>query len=868
MIDLYILFEAIRTLGGLRKVFDQRLFFHIRQILLIPEAASNYAWQLSQVYKRFCFPCHDDLLEAVTAAYKKVNLCLLTPRWLNARMDLPESSPSTETAPSGGKSSPCTEGKQPQEEARHGRDNEDANVEAEDKEERDFLLLPEATQAAVRARMNANQLEPLEIRHRLFHGIQSQLTRLDIRNHIIRMWYRNPRQRLLVHTAVRDVPLSFHDLAVRVFTVLECAGAINFGAVPFMTPYSMRYSIQGERKKRICIVGAGISGLIAARQLRSFGFATTVFEARERVGGRIYTETSLFSAPVDLGAMIITGVNQNPLSVLASQTFSEMHHIRSSCPLFDVDGHWVPPHADKWAEREYNCILSATDRYRKRHFSETNADSLSLGHTFQKSLMKRVQRRKERIHKIRKIAYKVYNDKKAHVHKKLSEVQNNFEIFRNGREEGLMIAKNRFSKEDGVSSLKEVQVATGGWSRHHTQRRKCSALVSRKSNRLRNCSQLDEKGSNSVYTENSDQKMEHGLKMEHPKDDSVISRLLRWHIANLEYACAARIESVSLKHWDQDDPYAFQGDHVLLKDGFGPLVTALTQGLERNIRLGTEVVAVRRSEEWGHVVVETVQSGAKNGPIASQNFDAVLITVPLGVLKSGSIAFDPPLPSFKQNAINRLGCGGLMKVAMEFGHRFWTASDMFGALREVAHKRGLFYFFWNMSNCLGKPILLGIVAEPSVGAMEQSGDEAVISEAMKVLRRRYPDAPEPVKFAVTRWSDDPYARGAYSNIPVGSSGIDYDELAEPVEPFIFFAGEHTCRTNPTTCASGLISGLREANRIVDKFGIIEHIADMHAACLGVQFDQSNLLTSTEQRLSGKLGRSTRSRPKGSDEGQY
>lgn len=45
-----------------------------------------------------------------------------------------------------------------------------------------------------------------------------------------------------------------------------------------------------------------------------------------------------------------------------------------------------------------------------------------------------------------------------------------------------------------------------------------------------------------------------------------------------------------------------------------------------------------------------------------------------------------------------------------------------------------------------------------------------------------------------RWRADPYARGSYSFVAVGSSGTDYDLLAAPVEltpgkPTLFFAGE-------------------------------------------------------------------------------
>ncbi len=58
-------------------------------------------------------------------------------------------------------------------------------------------------------------------------------------------------------------------------------------------------------------------------------------------------------------------------------------------------------------------------------------------------------------------------------------------------------------------------------------------------------------------------------------------------------------------------------------------------------------------------------------------------------------------------------------------------------------------------------------------------------------------------------------------VAVGSSGADYDTMAQPVSahgqcaPTLFFAGEHTCRNYPATVHGAYLSGLREAARIVD-----------------------------------------------------
>ena len=43
-----------------------------------------------------------------------------------------------------------------------------------------------------------------------------------------------------------------------------------------------------------------------------------------------------------------------------------------------------------------------------------------------------------------------------------------------------------------------------------------------------------------------------------------------------------------------------------------------------------------------------------------------MVTLPLGVLQAGSVAFDPPLPQFKQEAVEKLGMGTENRVAMLF----------------------------------------------------------------------------------------------------------------------------------------------------------------------------------------------------------
>ncbi len=64
---------------------------------------------------------------------------------------------------------------------------------------------------------------------------------------------------------------------------------------------------------RVIVVGAGVSGLTAARDLASSGAAVTVLEARDRIGGRTWT-ADVAGAPIDLGGSWIHGPRHNPLA--------------------------------------------------------------------------------------------------------------------------------------------------------------------------------------------------------------------------------------------------------------------------------------------------------------------------------------------------------------------------------------------------------------------------------------------------------------------------------------------------------------------------------------------------------------------------
>jgi monoamine oxidase len=263
---------------------------------------------------------------------------------------------------------------------------------------------------------------------------------------------------------------------------------------------------------------------------------------------------------------------------------------------------------------------------------------------------------------------------------------------------------------------------------------------------------------------------------------------------------AADVEDLSLFYSYEDE--RFGGEDRLILDGYHQFIQAFAQGLD--IRLEHPVTRIDYSS--ANVKVETDQ--------ATFEADAVIVTVPLGVLKAGSIRFVPPLPERKQQAIERLGMGVLDKIVLQFpmAPADWPIeTELIGY---VSQTRREFPTFLNLYHHNQATILVGFVAGSFARAMEKQPDGDIIARVVGILRSIYGDTlPGPARAVITRWASDPFALGSYSYVPVGASGDDYQALERPVADRLFFAGEATIRPHPATVHGALLSGLREAERI-------------------------------------------------------
>jgi monoamine oxidase len=69
----------------------------------------------------------------------------------------------------------------------------------------------------------------------------------------------------------------------------------------------------------VAIIGAGAAGLAAGLSLQSAGRSFIVLEARDRIGGRAFTDATTLGLPFDCGAHWLHAASQNPFTTIADR---------------------------------------------------------------------------------------------------------------------------------------------------------------------------------------------------------------------------------------------------------------------------------------------------------------------------------------------------------------------------------------------------------------------------------------------------------------------------------------------------------------------------------------------------------------------
>ncbi|KAH0544516.1 hypothetical protein FGG08_001415 [Glutinoglossum americanum] len=687
--------------------------------------------------------------------------------------------------------------------------------------------------AAYSSRLNPFALHLEEYELLKNHISQLQVTSyLNIRNGILRLWTRNPLVSVTREEAsgcAKDY--RWFDAADVAYEWLVRRGYINFGCleVPDTTGTLSRMK---ARQKTIVVIGAGMAGLGCARQLQGlfaqFGERLTargeevpkvvILEGRGRIGGRVYshplrTQSSGNLPPglrctADMGAQIITGFdNGNPLSiVIRGQLALHYHPIKDNSILYDSDGSIIDKERDGLLENLFNDILDRASVYRHKvaqpQTIEGDRELIEIG--------------RDPTGEGGKVIGMVQSPKDSALQAGSTAEGST----RNGDTEiapaGLDKLTGRAHIVPGSSSKAPAtaQAVALGWPLKEgappTQTLDLSTAV-----------ESSEHPTLGAVMDEALRQYQNIVDLT-PQD----MRLLNWHYANLEYANAANLRDLSLSGWDQDIGNEFEGEHAEIIGGY----LQVPRGIWRcptklDVRKQCVVKRVMYTAEGAEGDSKAIID-CENG--VTIEADAVVVTLPLGVLKEQSVSFEPALPEWKTGPIERLGFGTLNKVVLVYEKSFWDEErDMFGLLRrpeageslnqgDYVACRGRFYLFWNCIKTSGRPMLVALMAGDAAHQTESDDDDDLVAEATEVLGKMFAHThvPEPLEVIITRWGKDRFTRGSYSYVGSQARSDDYDLMAKPVGS-LYFAGEATCGTHPATVHGAYISGLRAAAEVVE-----------------------------------------------------
>lgn len=209
-----------------------------------------------------------------------------------------------------------------------------------------------------------------------------QANYIVVRNHILARWRSNVSSWLTKDQVLESIRVDHRNLVSSAYNFLLQHGYINFGLAPPIKEAKLKF-LDGESKGNVIVIGAGVAGLVAARQLIFLGFKVVVLEGRNRPGGRVKTKRMTgggkLVAAADLGGSVLTGINGNPFGVLARQLGYPLHKVRDICPLYLPDGRTIDKEIDSKVEVSFNKLLDRVCKLRHSLMEELRSVDIPLG---------------------------------------------------------------------------------------------------------------------------------------------------------------------------------------------------------------------------------------------------------------------------------------------------------------------------------------------------------------------------------------------------------------------------------------------------------------------------------------------------------
>jgi monoamine oxidase len=279
-------------------------------------------------------------------------------------------------------------------------------------------------------------------------------------------------------------------------------------------------------------------------------------------------------------------------------------------------------------------------------------------------------------------------------------------------------------------------------------------------------------------------------------------------LAYVQWMYASEIEDDFAGNLDQlsaffyDEGASLVGPDLLFPGGYDQIITPMAAPLD--IRLNTVVSKIN------YGTPDSITISTSTGDYQCKR---CVCTLPLGVLKAGSVQFEPALPAEKTQAIARLGMGKMHKALVRFPQVFWSNAHI---LSLVSQPPGELAWSLSMARYPGAaPVLVALHTGAKAVEVEAMTIPQLTDYLMMRLRKTWPTAPAPVEVLSSQWGADPFSLGCYSYLAVGATSTDRSALATSVSAQLFFAGEATHVDSPAMVHGAYLSGTREANNVLE-----------------------------------------------------
>ena len=273
---------------------------------------------------------------------------------------------------------------------------------------------------------------------------------------------------------------------------------------------------------------------------------------------------------------------------------------------------------------------------------------------------------------------------------------------------------------------------------------------------------------------------------------------------------------------EEDDVFRFS-------NGYCELINNIFKSFQPHhdcVRLNTVV----KSIDWGKSDI-TVHADSLAVPI-SFNCKMLVVTLPLGVLQSfagskAAVEWKPEQPAPLQEALSAVQMGDAQKIIFRFRSRFWESLSEHPVGFMHLGPEHYFPTWWSYLP-LRSPHLTAWQGGSKASEMALWKPEKRIEEALNSLSILTKKSvaflrSEILEIHTHDWSNDPFARGAYSYIV--QNGVEKARLLEkPFKKKIFFAGEATENSPARGTVHGAIkSGTRAAEDILKILNIETHL---------------------------------------------